>query len=93
MLLIKNSQALVSCDSLALHLGSAFKIPSVGLFGGSSLTVTETGPYLPTPSVGLNTPLLCFPCRKKTCAHHTCMKELSAHRVGAELVQIISDLK
>ncbi len=92
-LLIKNSQALISCDSLALHLGSAFQIPSVGLFGGSSLTVTETGPYFPTPSVGLNTPLLCFPCRKKTCAHHTCMKELSAHRVGAKLTQIISDSK
>ncbi len=92
-LLVKNSQALVSCDSLALHLGSAFKIPSVGLFGGSSLTVTETGPYYDSASIGINTPLSCFPCRKKTCAHHTCMTELSADQVGAELVQIIGDSK
>ena len=90
-LVVKNSQAIVSCDSLALHLGSAFKVPSIGLFGGSSLTVTETGPYFPAYSKGLYTPLLCFPCRKKTCAHHTCMNELSAHRVNSELTQIIKD--
>ncbi|MEE2923279.1 MAG: glycosyltransferase family 9 protein [bacterium] len=90
-LIVKNSQALISCDSLALHLGSAFKVPSVGLFGGSSLTVTETGPYYTADSIGLYTPLLCFPCRKKVCAHHTCMNELSASRVYSELIRLIDN--
>lgn len=87
-ILIKHSRALISCDSLALHLGSAFKIPSVGLFGGSALKV-ETGPYRNTESIGLDNPIPCYPCRKRTCVHHSCMQGLTPQLAAAELSRII----
>lgn len=81
-LLVKNASFLISGDSLALHLGSAFKIPSVGIFGGSALPV-ETKPYW-EPYPGLSNPLPCYPCRKRTCSHHSCMTGILPHQVFRE---------
>jgi len=85
-LLVKNSAFLVSGDSLALHLGSAFRVPSIGLFGGSALAI-ETKPYWPEYP-GLDHPIPCYPCRKKTCSHHSCMVNLTSSTVFENLLRL-----
>ena len=85
-LLIKHSAFLVSADSAALHLGSAFDIPSVGLFGGSALAI-QTGPYNPD-SQGLDFPLGCYPCRKKTCSHMSCMEGITPERAFSAILDL-----
>jgi heptosyltransferase I len=81
-LLVHHAKFLISGDSLALHLGSAFKIPSIGIFGGSALPV-ETKPYWES-FPGLSCPLPCYPCRKKTCSHHSCMNGILASKIFEE---------
>ncbi|MBT3784923.1 glycosyltransferase family 9 protein [bacterium] len=85
-LLTQQAAFLISGDSLALHLGSAFKTPSIGLFGGSALAV-ETGPYW-APYPGLDHKIPCYPCRKRTCSHHSCMVNLSAEQVFQTLLKL-----
>lgn len=75
MLLTKECQAIVSVDSLALHLGNAFQKKCLAIFGARSLAI-DFGPYQ-----GGNYPEgytlvsneSCHPCRRKKCAHHSCM--------------------
>ncbi|PCJ19300.1 MAG: hypothetical protein COB02_07890 [Candidatus Cloacimonadota bacterium] len=86
-LLVKKASFLLSGDTLALHLGSAFKIPSIGLFGGSALAV-ETKPYLDQyPGLDCGG-IPCYPCRKKTCSHHSCMTYITPEQVHLAIRQI-----
>ncbi|MCO4783451.1 MAG: glycosyltransferase family 9 protein [Candidatus Cloacimonetes bacterium] len=86
-LLVKKCSFLLSGDTLALHLASAFKVPSIGLFGGSALAV-ETKPYWDEyPGLDCGG-IPCYPCRKKTCSHHSCMTYITPQQVLSTIDQI-----
>ncbi|MCJ8347765.1 hypothetical protein MJH12_19695, partial [bacterium] len=68
-------------------LGSAFKIPSIGLFGGSALAV-ETKPYWDQyPGLDCGG-IPCYPCRKRTCSHHSCMEYITPEQVHSTMIKL-----
>jgi heptosyltransferase-2 len=83
--LLARAGAIVTNDSLPLHLASAMGIPTVALFGPTTLAL-GFGPLAPhAESLGLDT-LPCRPCHAHgpaTCplGHWKCMRELSVERV------------
>lgn len=81
-LIIKNAGFLVAGDSPALHLGSAFKTPSIGLFGRTN--PQQYGPYTPGYA-GLRHTVPCYPCQKNFCSHHSCMNNLASNVVFRNL--------
>jgi ADP-heptose:LPS heptosyltransferase len=87
--LAKFSKFIISGDSLVLHLGSAFKIPSIGLFGGSALPI-ETKPYW-KEYPGLCVEMDCYPCRRYECDHHSCMRQLTVEKVMEEYEKILKN--
>lgn len=84
--IIARSAVLVGVDTGLTHLGTAFKIPTIALFG-------STCPYTQTRSantVVLYHPLPCSPCRRKpTCnGQYDCMQAITV----AEVMQTIAQL-
>lgn len=81
--LIKHAGAVIGVDTGLTHIGIAFDVPTVALFG-------STRPYT---SVGLSAArviwlnLPCAPCKRNpTCGEAiTCMREITAKRVISEL--------
>jgi heptosyltransferase-2 len=77
---IRRASLLVSTDSGPRFFGVAFGIPTVTLFGPTSVEFTLTGAAHETcVSLGLD----CQPCMQRTCPlkHHRCMQDLSVERV------------
>jgi lipopolysaccharide heptosyltransferase I len=77
--LIKNASLLIGVDTGLTHMGTAFEIPTIALFG-------STCPYLETDSNKtriIYKNLECSPCRRKpTCdGDYTCMKLITAEEV------------
>jgi len=77
--LIKNAKLLIGVDTGLTHMGTAFEIPTIALFG-------STCPYLETDSNKTRViyrNLECSPCRRKpTCdGDYTCMKLITADEV------------
>jgi len=77
--LIKNASLLIGVDTGLTHMGTAFEIPTIALFG-------STCPYLETDSNKtriIYKNLECSPCRRKpTCdGDYTCMKLITADEV------------
>jgi heptosyltransferase I len=74
--IIERAALVVGVDTGLVHLGTAFRVPTVALFGA-------TRPYLETPSpctVVLYHPFPCSPCRRSpTCdGRFPCMADISA---------------
>jgi heptosyltransferase-2 len=83
--LVASLDALVSTDSLALHIGIGLKLPVVGLFGSTSAVELEL--------FGRGTKIVsdfeCAPCYMKTCPQPVfCMDHLQ----GARAAEAIADL-
>ncbi|MCC6493267.1 MAG: glycosyltransferase family 9 protein [Pirellulales bacterium] len=79
---IRRAAALVTTDSGPRFFGVAFGVPTVTLFGPTSVTLTQTGaPHEVCVSLGLD----CQPCMSRTCplVHHRCMRGLSVEQVLA----------
>lgn len=79
--LIERARLLVGVDTGLMHMGTAFGIPTIALFG-------STRPYLVTDSdktVVLYKALACSPChRRPTCGGaYTCMREIEPEEVIA----------
>lgn len=79
--LIERARLLVGVDTGLMHMGTAFGIPTIALFG-------STRPYLYTDSdrtVVLYKSLPCSPCKRNpTCGGaYTCMREITPHDVLA----------
>jgi ADP-heptose:LPS heptosyltransferase len=91
MLLIRECRALISVDSLALHIGSACQKNCLGLFGGCAVA-SNTGPYQGSKypkSLVLHSPIHCYPCRKKKCPHHSCMRDITPESAMNALTTLI----
>ncbi|MBW7874377.1 MAG: glycosyltransferase family 9 protein [Candidatus Cloacimonetes bacterium] len=87
---VAHCSALISPDSLGLHLASALNKPAVGLIGGFSSTPQQIGNWK-NPGKSLASDINCFPCRRRTCSHHSCMKDLTASLIFQEIEKILPD--
>lgn len=81
MVIVKNAKLIICNDSMALHMASAFKIPTVAVFCATSPEF-GFGPWENRAIVVEKKGLACKPCHrhgKQTCPERTeaCMKELS----------------
>lgn len=77
--LIKDCSLLITNDSGPMHIGAAFDVPLVALFG--STDDVATGPYGCEDAV-LNKRVSCSPCFKRTCPiDFRCMKEITVEDV------------
>jgi heptosyltransferase-2 len=79
---IRRAALLVTTDSGPRFFGVAFGVPTVTLFGPTSVELTRTGAEHETSlSLGLE----CQPCMQRTCplVHHRCMRDLTVDRVLA----------
>ncbi len=82
---IRRARLLVTTDSGPRFFGVAFGVPTVSLFGPTSVELTRTyGGVETSLSLGLD----CQPCMARTCplGHHRCMKDLGVDRVYAAAV-------
>ena len=83
--LIKDCDVLVTNDSGPMHIGAAFGVPLVALFG--STDEEWTGPYGQKEGV-INKHVSCSPCFKRVCPiDFRCMTQISVEEV-AEKVQM-----
>ncbi len=93
--LLERAAALVTNDSLPLHLAQATGTPTVAIFG-PTVPAFGFGPTGPRDRVVELEGLSCRPCSRHgppTCplGHHRCMVDLDVHRVLAALDATLSD--
>jgi heptosyltransferase-2 len=75
-------------DSGAMHIASALSVPSVTVFGPTD--ETATGPSGPCARL-LREPVECAPCMLRECPiDHRCMTRVTADRVVAEALNVLS---
>ena len=84
--MIKHASMLVGVDTGLTHMGIAFNVPTVALFG-------STGPYTDTTrdnAVVLYHKMNCSPCRRNpTCdGDFTCMKKITIGEVMQTLARV-----
>jgi heptosyltransferase-2 len=74
--LVRRCQLLVTTDSGPRFFGVAFGVPTVALFGPTSVAATRTGA---AHEICLSLGLPCQPCMARTCplSHHRCLRDLS----------------
>jgi heptosyltransferase II len=86
---IRRSRLLVTTDSGPRFFGVAFGVPTVALFGPTSIEATRTGA---AHDVGLSLGLDCQPCMARTCplSHHRCMRDLSVDRVWSAVAAALA---
>jgi heptosyltransferase-2 len=77
--IIKDCDVLVTNDSGPMHIGDAFQVPLVPLFGSTEPRVT--GPYGQKGAV-INKKVSCSPCMKRVCPiDFRCMTQISVEEV------------
>lgn len=77
--IIKDCNVLVTNDSGPMHIGAAFGVPLVALFGSTDENLT--GPYGQSGSV-INKHVQCSPCFKRVCPiDFRCMTQISVDEV------------
>lgn len=75
-------------DSGAMHIASALGVPSVTVFGPTD--ETATGPSGPLARL-VREPVHCAPCKLRECPiDHRCMTRVTADRVVAEALSLLS---
>jgi heptosyltransferase-2 len=87
---IRRATLLVSTDSGPRFFGVAFGVPTVTLFGPTSVAMTQTyAAHETSVSLGLD----CQPCMARSCLlkHHRCMRDLSVERVMSAIDGALGD--
>jgi heptosyltransferase-1 len=89
--LIKHAALLIGVDTGLTHMGSAFRIPSIALFG-------STCPYLETGcerSVVIYKQLDCSPCKRRPSCQgaFTCMTSISVEEVLQQADHLLEDAR
>ena len=95
MFLVSRAKAIICNDSMMLHLGSAFKIPTVVIFCATSPSF-GFGPWQNKAKVVEYINLKCKPCARHgthTCPNGTndCMKKVSSFDVLSALQEIMGE--
>lgn len=80
--LIQHAGLLVGVDTGLTHMGTAFGVPTVAIFG-STVPYTRTG-HANGRVIWLG--MACSPCRRRPSCHgaHTCLRDITPERVLAE---------
>lgn len=89
--LIYSAQALLTVDSVPLHMGSALKTPMVALFGPTS--ELNWGPWNHPKSVVVTSALSCRPCGLDGCGgskKSDCLARISVDEVLQSLMQLMT---
>lgn len=89
--LIHSAKALLTVDSVPLHMASALKTPMVALFGPTS--ELNWGPWNHPKSVVVTTPLSCRPCGLDGCGgskKSDCLARISVDEVLQSLMQLMT---
>lgn len=87
MCLIKECSVLVTNDSGPMHIGAAFGVPLVALFG--STDEKATGPYGQSEAV-IHKHVSCSPCFKRTCPiDFRCMKQIGVEEVAGRALRAL----
>ncbi len=89
--LIFSAQALITVDSVPLHMASALKTPTVALFGPTS--ELNWGPWNHPKSVVVTTSLSCRPCGLDGCGgskKSDCLARISVDEVLQSLMQLMT---
>jgi len=86
---VRRARCLVSTDSGPRHIGAAFGVPVVALFGPTSQAWSETR-YARETKVRHDVP--CGPCGQRTCpeGHHACMRDLDVDVVHAAVARALA---
>ncbi len=87
--LMARSDLVITNDSAALHLASAFNVPTVAIFGP-----TDAAKYGPTSTRHrvIHRRLFCAPCEQALCRfNHECMRFISADEVYEAARQLLTD--
>ncbi len=85
--LIKDCDLLVTNDSGPMHIGAAFNVPLVALFGSTDDRVT--GPYGQGRNV-INKHVKCSPCFKRVCPiDFRCMMQISVDEVVERAISLL----
>jgi heptosyltransferase-2 len=87
---VRRAQCLVSTDSGPRHIGAAFGVPVVAIFGPTSPAWSETY-YGREVKVRREVP--CGPCGLRACpeGHHACMRELGVDVVLAAVARSLAE--
>ncbi len=87
--LLKSAQAFVGNDSGVMHLAAALAVPTLGLFGSSS--VAWTGPRGPRARALAASGFACQPCFRKTCNQpRFCLDTLTGQEVLRALDELLA---
>jgi len=87
--LIAGLDLLLTNDSGPLHIGAAFGVPTVAVFGSTS--PQHTFPWGNPCARLVRHELPCAPCAKRTCPlqHHACMRDVTAREVVTAALALI----
>ena len=84
---VKEASVVIGVDTGLTHLGTAFRRPTIALFG-------STCPYLVTPSPKTRIiyhPMPCSPCRRTpTCSNYDCMTRIAVDEVMTTVHRVVS---
>jgi heptosyltransferase-2 len=85
---VRRARCLVSTDSGPRHLGAAFGVPVVALFGPTDPAWTDTR-Y--AGEIRLAHPVPCGPCGARACPerHHACMERLAVETVFRAVARVV----
>lgn len=85
--IIKDCNVLVTNDSGPMHIGAAFGVPLVALFGSTDDALT--GPFGQSESV-INKRVKCSPCFKRVCPiDFPCMKQITVDEVAMRVAAYV----
>jgi heptosyltransferase-2 len=86
---VRRGRCLISTDSGPRHLGAAFNIPVVAIFGPTDIRWSDT--HYPGET-RLQLAVDCGPCGQRVCplGHHRCMQDLTVDMVFAAVSRILS---
>jgi ADP-heptose:LPS heptosyltransferase len=85
--LLKRSALYIGLDSGPMHMAALAGVPVVALFGPTH--PERVAPYLVEHRIVRDTSLSCLGCRKRACAHLSCMEGISVEMVAAAARQLL----
>lgn len=80
------ARLIIGNDSGPLHVAVALNRPAVSIYGPTDPEFV--GPYGQLDRV-IRFNVDCFPCRNKTCSHHSCMKGVGVEDVWAKVCEVL----